>query len=542
MVGQRAAGLGWRATGGGGNRNDVHTPALTVLTSATPVVEFLGIGKSFPGVKALSGVSLALLPGEVHAIIGENGAGKSTLMNVLAGVLHPNEGQLLIDGQPVRLSSPLDARRRGIAVVFQELSLCPNLTVGENVMLPALAEIPPFRLARRAQAGMQARGILARLGMPDLDPATPLRALGVAKMQLVEIARALARKARVLVLDEPNSALSPHETERLFDVVRQLRSEGVAIVYISHHLEEVLALADRISVMRDGVLVETIDDPSTATVPRLVSAMVGRDLGDVTPHALSATAPTTAPLMSVRNLTVRGQIDGIDLDVWPGEILGIGGLPGSGLDALPDALFGLVPRGGSLTIDGKTVPPDLPAGAVRAGLALIPADRRNGGALLAMSVQQNVVSSTLDRHSRVGLLLQRLILDTARTQIKAFDVRVSGPTQVMGTLSGGNQQKVILSRGIVSDPRVLVLHEPTRGIDVGAKAEIYLILKRLAAEGMAIVMVSSELPELVLHTSRVVMLVQGRIGGMFAGAEITEHNLILAATAHRAAAQAEAQR
>jgi ABC-type sugar transport system ATPase subunit len=278
------------------------------------------------------------------------------------------------------------------------------------------------------------------------------------------------------------------------------------------------------------VLVETIDDVAGVRVPRLVSAMVGRDLGDVVPHGLDAAEPRVAPVLAARDLTVPGHIAGVDLDLAPGEILGVGGLPGSGMEILPEALFGLTPRGGSLTIDGQPIRAEDPAAAIRAGIALIPADRRNGGALLAMSVAQNVVASTLPRHSRVGVILKRLVQDTAKTQFRALDARVSGPSQTMGTLSGGNQQKVILSRGIVSGPRVLILHEPTRGIDVGAKEEIYAILKRLAAQGMAIVMVSSELPELVLHTSRVVMMAGGRITGDFRREAITEHNLMLAAT------------
>jgi ABC-type sugar transport system ATPase subunit len=505
-------------------------PRPTVMASREPIVAFDRIGKDFPGVTALNDVSLHLYSGEVHAIIGENGAGKSTLMNILAGVLSPDRGRLLLDGKERRLPSPLEARRLGIAVVFQELSLCDNLTVGENVMLPALAEVPVLAPIRRHRAHEAARGLLGRLGMEDIDPRTPLRHLGIAQKQMVEIARALARDVRVLVLDEPNSALSPQESERLFEVTRALRSDRVAIVYISHHLSEVLALADRISVMRDGRLVETLDSLAEVRVPHLVSAMVGRDLGDATPHALTAVPPTAPAVLSLRALTVPGEIDGIDLDVAPGEILGIGGLPGSGKDVLAQAIFGLLPRGGTVRIAGSPLPPCAPAQAIAAGMALIPADRRDGGALLAMTVGQNIVSSTLPRHATAGILRRSLMFATARLRIRELDARVTGPEQVMATLSGGNQQKVILSRGITAEPRVLILHEPTRGIDVGAKAEIYAILKRLADEGLAVLMVSSELPELVLHTHRVAMMARGRVSGIFSGADITEENLMLAAT------------
>ena len=501
-----------------------------------PIVRFERISKEFPGVRALTDVSLDLYPGEVHAIVGENGAGKSTLMNILAGVLLPSDGVLRIDGAPVRLASPVDARQLGVAVVFQELSLCRNLTVGENVMLPALAEVAALRQVDRRRAGAEARRILDRLGMGDLDPATPMRVLSVAQMQLVEIARALARDVRVLVLDEPNSALSPQESERLFAIVRGLRDQGVAIVYISHHLNEVLALADRISVMRDGALVETMADMAHVRVPRLVSAMVGRDLGAVTPHALGAAVPVGPARMSVSGLSVPGQISGLDLTVAPGEILGIAGLPDSGKDVLPAALFGLIPRGGTVRIGQRLVPPEAPAASIAAGLVLIPADRRDGGALLSMSVTENIVSATLGRFSFWGLLRRALMRDTADVRARQLDVRIAGLSQRMATLSGGNQQKVILARGMVANPQVLILHEPTRGIDVGAKEEIYRILKDLAAEGLAILMISSELPEIVLHTSRVVVMQGGRAAADFAGTAITEEAIMLAATGHAASA------
>jgi ABC-type sugar transport system ATPase subunit len=507
-----------------------------MTSTREPIVRFERISKEFPGVRALTDVSLDLYPGEVHAIVGENGAGKSTLMNILAGVLFPSAGVLQIDGAPVRLSSPVDARQLGIAVVFQELSLCRNLTVGENVMLPALAEVTALRQIDRRKAGAQASRILDQLGMGDLDPATPLRDLSVAQMQLIEIARALAHDLRVLVLDEPNSALSPQESDRLFNIVRGLRNQGVAVVYISHHLDEVLSLADRITVMRDGALVETIDDMAHVQVPRLVSAMVGRDLGAVIPHALGAAAAPGAARITISDLSVAGQISNLDLTIAPGEILGVAGLPDSGKDVLADALFGLVPRGGTVQMGDRVLQPETPSASIAAGLVLIPADRRNGGALLSMTVTENIVSSTLGRFSLWGLLRKTLMRDTADLRSRQLDVRIAGLSQRMATLSGGNQQKVILARGMVANPQVLILHEPTRGIDVGAKEEIYRILKNLAAEGLAILMISSELPEIVLHTSRVMVMRGGRAVAVFVGAAITEEAIMLAATGHAAKA------
>lgn len=494
------------------------------------LVEIRGISKGFPGVQALRDVSLDLRAGEVHAVIGENGAGKSTLMNILAGELQPDSGELFIDGAAVRIPNPQASQAIGIAVVFQELSLCQNMTVGENVMLTSLAKVSALSILDRAAAGVTARGLLARLGMAEIDPATLVSHLTIAQMQLVEIARAISLRARVLVLDEPNSALSPRESERLFEVIRGLRDEGVSVVYVSHHLDEVLRLADRITVLRDGQHVVTLEDMSRVDVPSLVSAMVGRDLDATAQYALAAPEVTAEPVLSMRGLTVSGQVHGINFDLAPGEILGLAGMPDSGKDVLSDAIFGLIRRSGTVTVAGVTLPQMNPAGAIAAGLALIPADRRRGGALLAMSVAENIVSAAIPRFSRLGWIRRRMVGATARDYARRLDARISGLAQRMGTLSGGNQQKVILARGLVTAPRVLILHEPTRGIDVGAKAEIYDILKGLAADGLAVLMISSELPEIVMHASRVIVMADGKITASLTGPAITEENVMLAAT------------
>ena len=504
--------------------------------SALPLVELTHVSKGFPGVQALSDVSLSLWPGEIHAVIGENGAGKSTLMNVLAGELTPDKGEVRIEGALLRPGSPLASRAAGIAVVFQELSLCQNLSVGENVMLTVLAAGHGLRRPDRAAALEQAHVLLTRLGMADIHPATPVRQLTVAQMQLVEIARALSREARVLVLDEPNSALSPRETERLFSVVESLRDEGVAIVYVSHHLDEVLRLADRVSVLRDGRHVTTLHKADGLAVPDLVSAMVGRDLDHAAQYALSAPEPGPDVALSLRGLRVPGQIAGIDLDLRPGEILGVAGLPDSGKDVLASAIFGLIRREGTVAVRGQVIRMDRPAAAIAAGIALIPADRRLAGALLSMTVAQNVISSALPQFSLAGILRGGHIRRTAGDYAGRLDARIAGLAQRMSTLSGGNQQKILLARGMVTEPRVLILHEPTRGIDVVAKVEIYDILKRLAAEGMAILMISSELPEIVLHASRVVVMADGRITADLAGRAITEQGVMMAATGSRAQA------
>ncbi|MFN7002056.1 MAG: sugar ABC transporter ATP-binding protein [Roseinatronobacter sp.] len=497
-----------------------------------PILELRDVTRVFPGVVAMDKVSLAVQAGEVHAVIGENGAGKSTMMNLLAGELQPDRGTILIDGQPVTIGSALVSQRLGIRVVFQELSLCENLTVGENVLMGRFAARPALAPLARRRAARAAAGALARLGLTDMDTDTPVAGLTVAQKQMVEIARAISQEARVLVLDEPNSALSPRESARLFDVVRALRAEGVTILYVSHHLDEVRAIADRISVMRDGRLIATFDNGPEVTSADLVARMVGRDVDRADQYATlpAAVLRQGETVLELRDLSVPGQIDRASFTVAAGEILGVAGLPDSGKDVLADAIFGLVARRGEVEIAGIRLSPGKPSHAIAAGMALIPADRRSAGALLSMSVAENVVSSTLRRFTRGGLLRRGPIRRTAQEYVGSLQAKVSDLGQKIATLSGGNQQKIILARGLASGPKVLILHEPTRGIDVGAKSEIYAILKSLAAEGLAILMISSELPEIVLHTSRVIVMADRVVAGQLTGADITEEAVMSLAT------------
>lgn len=507
-------------------------PEQTAARTARPVIEVRRVTKGFPGVLALRDVSVAFRSGEVHAVVGENGAGKSTLMRILAGDLQPDGGEIRIDGRPAAIPSALAGRRLGITVVYQELSLCPNLTVAGNIMLPDVSSRMVLSLVWREHMRQAARKVLAQLGMVTLDPDTPVGQLSVAQMQLVEIARAISQNARVLVLDEPNSALSPRESEKLFEVVRQLRASGTAVIYVSHHLGEVLRLADRITVMRDGCAIETLpnDDVSEA---RLIGGMIGRDMGAVSQWSTHPSAAATGGeiVLSVEALASLPDIRGVSFAVRRGEILGIGGLPDSGKDALPGALFGLHARAGDVRIAGRSVRAGSTPDAIRAGMALIPADRRGAGAILTMSVADNVVSAALPRFSTLGILRRARIRREARAQVARLDARISHLGQRLATLSGGNQQKIILSRGLVTNPLVLLLHEPTRGIDVGAKAEIYDILKGIAREGVAIVMVTSELAELVLYASRVLVMRGGMIAGEMVGEAITEQAILACALA-----------
>lgn len=508
--------------------------------SQKPIVELRNITKAYPGVVAMDGVSIDFRPGEVHAVIGENGAGKSTMMHVLAGEVQPNSGSILVDGEETSFPTPLASQAQGIRIVFQELSLCQNLTVGENVLLGPFGAQRALSLLNRTRAARAAAGTLAELGLADLHTDTPLASLTVAQQQLVEIARAISQKVRVLVLDEPNSALSPRESQRLFDIVRRLRDQGVTVIYVSHHLEEVLGLADRISVMRDGHMITSFDNTPEVTVDRLVTHMVGRKVDKAEQYSLSAQAGIARDeiALEVRNMTVPGAIRDLDFKLSRGEILGVAGLPDSGKDMLADAIFGLVPRDGAVEIGGILLQPGKPSHSLAAGISYIPADRRGAGALLSMTVAENTVSSALGAFARLGFLRRRPIRDTAAEYARKLDTRIASLGQKVETLSGGNQQKVILGRGLVTGPRLLILHEPTRGIDVGAKAEIYSILKSLAADGMAILMISSELPEVMLHSSRVLVLANGRLSGQLTGADITEEAIMSLATKHEREAAA----
>jgi ABC-type sugar transport system ATPase subunit len=504
---------------------------MTHPSSQDAIVRIAGVTKRFPGVLALDRISIDFRPGEVHAVIGENGAGKSTLMNILAGDHQPDGGEIFVDGKATVISSPLVSRAVGITVVYQELALCPTLTIADNIMMSDMAGRSVTSLVPRETMRREARAALARLGMGTLDPDTKVGRLSVAEMQLVEIARAIRQKARLLVLDEPNSALSRRESDRLFEVVRQLRAEGVTVIYVSHHLSEVIDLADRITVMRDGRTIETMDNHDVSE-DRLIRAMVGRDLGATVPWSVQAEGRSdgSATVLSVENLSAPG-LDNISFQVRAGEILGIGGLPDSGKDGLGEALFGLADRKGRVSIDGVELHPADALASIRSGMSFVPADRRGAGGLLTMSVADNVVSASLPRFSMSGFLRRGAIRREARAQVARLDARISHLGQKLATLSGGNQQKIILGRSLVTNPRVLVLHEPTRGIDVGAKAEIYSILRGIAGEGVAVVMISSEIPELILNAERVLVMRAGRISGELTGAGIDEQGILARAMA-----------
>jgi D-xylose transport system ATP-binding protein len=490
------------------------------------------ICKRFGGLTALDGVSFDLRAGEVHALCGENGAGKSTLIKLLAGV-HPHgsyDGEIRIDGALAAFRSTRDAERAGIAIIHQELALFAGMSVGENLFLGAL----PRRFGRidwdRVYAG--AGTILEDCGIV-LDPAARVGDLGVGQQQLVEIARAIARKPRVLVLDEPTAALAQHEIQTLLQLVRRLRSQGVACVFISHKLDEVFAIADRITVLRDGTVQGTFE-AATSTADAVIHRMVGRRIEDYYPRRQATPGRV---LFAVRGLEVApregapAQLLDIDFDVRAGEVLGIGGLMGAGRTELLMHLIGSwgVRKAGSLELDGQPFMARGPRDALQRGLALVTEDRKRYGLVPAQGVGFNLSLSSL-RALRRGVFVNR-DREVACTSATVKDLRIKVQTleQTVSTLSGGNQQKVVLGKVLLTGPQVLLLDEPTRGIDVGARLEVYELINRLTAAGQAIVLVSSELGELLGMSDRIVMLCEGRVGGVFARHEATQEKLLAAA-------------
>ena len=472
-----------------------------------PILEIRRIVKRFGGIVALDGVTFSLFRGEVRAIAGENGAGKSTLIKIMSGVHAPDGGEIVVDGTTYAGLTPRLAQRIGISVIHQEFNLFPALSVAENV---SFGREPKTRIGTldRRRMRLEALALLGRLGA-DVDPTRLVADLSVAERQLVEIAKALGAEARIVIMDEPSAVLAGHELENLFGVVRALRREGTSVIYISHRLEEVFAIADRVTVVRDG---RTVFTRATSELSQadLVRAMVGRDVSTAYPDRSTAAGE---PRLRVRDLDVGIYLRGISLDVRAGEIVGIAGLVGSGRTTLARALAGLVrPTGGSIDIDGHGAPRS-PADAMAKGLVMVPEDRMRDGLLLDRSVAFNLSLPLLRRLSRRGLVDHSSEARQITETIRSVDLRPPDPGREAGRLSGGNQQKVVIGKCLASAPRVLVIDEPTRGIDVAAKAEIHARLRALADDGVAILMISSELPEVLGMSDRVLVMREARIVG-----------------------------
>ncbi|MGV3614138.1 MAG: sugar ABC transporter ATP-binding protein [Fimbriimonas sp.] len=470
------------------------------------LLEMRGISKRFGATQALEDVNLTVERGEVHALLGENGSGKSTLMRVLAGVISPDTGEMTLDGQPYRPKGPLDARRSGIAMIHQELSLAPDLTVAENVLLGR--EDAKGGIIRRSETRRRAQEALARLGYPDLDVDALVRTLPIAIRQVVEIARAIALGSQVVVLDEPTSSLTGHDAERLFEVVDVLRREGHGVIYISHFLDEIRRLGDRLTVLRDGRSVAThpvAETPNEA----MVSLMVGRDIEDLYPRGDRTPGEV---LIEVENLSGGKLPKDASLTLHRGEVLGIAGLNGSGRTELLRIIFGLDPvRSGRIKVQASEgfAPPAKRWGQ---GLGLLSEDRKIEGLALTMSIADNITLTTLDRMGKRGTISDARQMEAGKMWIERLRVRCQGPHQPVGELSGGNQQKVALARLMQHGVDVLLLDEPTRGIDVGSKEQIYRLIDDAAREGKAVLMVSSYLPELLGVCDRIAVMSRGTLG------------------------------
>jgi ABC-type sugar transport system ATPase subunit len=488
-----------------------------------PLLQVRQLSKRFPGVQALSAVDLDVRAGEAHAVCGENGAGKSTLMKIVAGIYARDSGEIFWKGRPIEITSPRQALDHGISMIHQELNLAPNLSVAENILLGRA----PARGGFIDWAGLFARAqtLVDRLGI-DLDVRLPVEDLTVARQQMVEIAKALSYRSELIIMDEPTSALSEREAETLFGIIDRLKAEGVAVVYISHRLEEIFRVADRVTVLRDGRLVETLPI-GQATQARLINRMVGRELNRLFPKE---EVEIGEPILEVRHLTRAGVIHDVSFQLRRGEILGLAGLIGAGRTELVRALFGAdPPDAGEIWLEGKPVRIRGPRDAIRLGIGFVTEDRKLQGLVLGMTVRENTTLASLRQVSRFGFLDLPWERTVAREFVDRLDIRTPSVEQEVVNLSGGNQQKVVLAKWLATRPKVLILDEPTRGIDVGAKAEVHGLMSRLAGQGVGIIMISSELPEILGMSDRILVVREGRISGEFRRGQATQEAILACA-------------
>ncbi|WBU61612.1 sugar ABC transporter ATP-binding protein [Paracoccus albus] len=497
------------------------------------LVKLEGITKSFAGIHALTEVDFDLYPGEVHALCGENGAGKSTLMRVLGGELRPNAGRTLIEGEEVRLNGPTDAIRRGISVIHQEMALAPDLSVAENIFLGALpVGINWARLRERA------RSLISNLGF-DIKPGEQISDLSVAHQQVVEIAKALSRDARVIVFDEPTAVLSTGDARRLLQIIKDLRDSGVGIVYISHRLDEIYEIADRITVMKDGRRVDTVT-PDSTPVDSLIRMMVGRPLSQLFGEKPDTTLGEEA--LRVSNLSLPNGVHDVSFSIRKGEIVGLGGLVGSGRTEVARAIFGADPiTEGDLTLNGEVYKPRSPRAAVRRGIALVPEDRKGQGIVLNMSIRKNITAANTDPVTSMGFFRPAAERTLVQSLINSLRIKLGSMNDPVSSLSGGNQQKVVLAKWFNTEPGLIILDEPTRGVDVGAKTEIYTLIHRLAAEGKAVIVISSEHAELFGLCDRILVMGEGELRGELLPEDFEEEKLLTLSMTPRQPEPAEAQ-
>ncbi len=486
----------------------------------------VGISKSFPGVKALQNVNFAVERGEIHALVGENGAGKSTLMKTLTGAYRPDAGHITWHGKPVTIAGPSDSQDLGISMIHQELSLIPYLTVGQNIFLgrEPQSAIPGFIDWNTLYARTQE--LLDRLNLA-VSPKAEVQDLSIAQQQMVEVAKALSLKADLIAMDEPTSSLTDVETEVLFGMMRSLKARGVALIFISHRLEEVFEITDKVTVLRDGRHIDT-RPTSELTRDKIVELMVGRELGNIYPYSETE---RRGAVLEVTDLRDGRELKGVSFQLHGGEILSVAGLVGAGRTALAETIFGIRPAaGGEIKLAGEPVRIRAPKQAIQHGLGLVPEDRKLQALFLNMAVRENIIVSGMGQVTNAGFVNNNKANGLAQEFVEKLDVRTPSLRQHVRNLSGGNQQKVIIARWLTLEPRILILDEPTRGVDVGAKAEIHLLMRQLAEQGVGVLMISSELPEVLGVSDRILVMHEGRLMGEFSRDEATQDKIMLAAT------------
>lgn len=487
---------------------------------STPSLVVKNLTKSFPGVKALSNASIEFYPGEVHALLGENGAGKSTLCKMLAGAYAPDSGSISVDGVEYQSFTPASAKKAGIGIIYQEFNLVPALSAYENIFLGK--ELRNGIMLDRASMIEKTNEIFQRLKV-SLDPTKPIKELSIAYQQLIEIGKAIYENARILIMDEPTAPLTDQEVSVLFEIIRDLKRQGITIIYISHRLEELFELSERVTVMCDGRVVKTLDTAQTDR-RELVSLMVGRELGENYPEKSGEVSDEVILRVSGLNTS---KLKDVSFELHSGEVLGFAGLVGSGRTEVARAVFGADPRhSGDIFVDGKSVSIKSPADAIRAGICLIPEDRKGQGVHLRMSVRNNITLPKIRSLSRCMMIQRKRETDLINTYIHALEIKTPSDTQLANNLSGGNQQKVVLSKWLAANCNIMILDEPTRGIDVGAKQEIYQLIDKLRSEGKAIIMISSELPELIGMSDRILVMHEGKINGSLSGEEVTQSAIL----------------
>lgn len=488
----------------------------------TPILEMCAISKRFDMTQALDGVSLQLYPGEIHALLGENGAGKSTLIKIMTGIYTPDSGAMLLDGRPITVRSPIEAQAQGIAAIHQEPMIFPDLNVAENIFI---SHRNRGHILRWGQMVREAEAILQKLDI-HLDVRSSARGLTLAAQQAVEIAKAISLKVRVLIMDEPTASLSAHEVDQLFNLATTLRAQGVSILFISHRMEEVFRIADRVTVLRDGKLISS-NPRAEVTIESAIRDMVGRDMGD---YFAKSQTTKGAEVLAVRNLSKKNVFQNVNFAVQAGEVLGFAGLVGTRRTDVGLALFGIEPAdGGAILLDGQPVTIRSPQQAMGYGLAYVTEDRRQLGLTMPMSIATNISLPMLHEYvNGLGLIKEQTELATAERYRERFAIRAPSVKTEVGKLSGGNQQKVMLSKWLNTRPRVLILDEPTRGIDVGAKAEVHHLINELAAQGLAVILISSDLPEVLAMSDRILVMREGRQMGIFTREEANQERILTA--------------